>query len=362
MKTSFFLLIILVAMQSCVQENKEINAVRKNLTEAVYAPGVLQPEDEYKVVANVDGYLLPSAVKEGDAVTAGQLLFSLSNKLRETQEHTTAQLVKRTAPLAGYDAPLVQELKRQLSQVNTQLQKDSLDNQRYRNLYAEQAVSKSSYEKYLLQYQSSLKQQEIIQERIRNARLTASLELQQAENNHTIARSNRANQELRSFTNGYVYAIYRKAGDLVNPNEPVALVGSNHMIARLSIDEEDYSKVKVGQEVLIKLDAFPGRVFKAVVQKIYPFLNGAEQSFKADAVFPEQLPGNVYGLNLEANIVIEENRDVMVVPKAALASNDSLWVKENGERKKIKVIKGIEDKDWVEIRKGITDKTIIVLP
>src|SRR5690606_12774206 len=124
---------------------------------------------------------------------------------------------------------------------------------------------------------------------------------------------------------------YKKQGDLVSPNQPVALVGAGDMIAKLFVDEDDLDKVYEGQQVLITMDAYDDHVFKAHIKKVYPILNKVEQSFKVDAVFDEPLPVGIYGLNLEANIVLTENKEVMVIPRAALINGDSVWVMKDDE-------------------------------
>jgi multidrug efflux pump subunit AcrA (membrane-fusion protein) len=356
------LFIILLALWGCGEEKLETGPQKRKLTETVYASGILQPSEEYKVVSSVDGYLQQSLVNEGDSVKPGQLLFRLSNLSREAQVQTASQMVSRTIPLTGNNAPMVRELQDQLAKSAAQVYKDSLDYMRYKNLYEQNAVSASNYERFRLQYLSSAKQKDAVQQQIRQTRLSSAAELQVAQNGLAMANSYKANNELKSFSRGLVFAVYSKTGDHVTPNQPVALVGSGKMLARLSIDEEDYSKIERGQKVVLKIEAFPGKLFHATIQKIYPFLNGAEQSFKADAVFTDELPENVYGLNLEANIIIRESQEVLAVPKNAVFSNDSLWIKEGKERKKIKIVKGIEDNQWIEVKEGISPNTIILLP
>jgi hypothetical protein len=51
---------------------------------------------------------------------------------------------------------------------------------------------------------------------------------------------------------------------------------------------------------------------------------------------------------------------VLTIPKNYLVGNDSVWVEENGEKKKIRIIKGVENLDLVEIKGGLSDKSVIV--
>jgi hypothetical protein len=111
------------------------------------------------------------------------------------------------------------------------------------------------------------------------------------------------------------------------------------------------------------MDAFPGKIFKAHISKVYPLLNRVEQSFRADAVLEEPLPVRMYGLNVEANIITAESRKVLAIPKAALLKGDSVAIKENGKTRRIKIAKGIEDEQYLEVLSGLTSaSTIIIQP
>ena len=72
-----------------------------------------------------------------------------------------------------------------------------------------------------------------------------------------------------------------------------------------------------------------------------------------DADFTEPLPGGFSGLALEANIVIRQKEKALVIPKAALLPGDSLTIKTAEGIRKIKVVRGIETMDEVEIAEGL---------
>src|SRR5690606_3196903 len=97
-------------LSSCKQKQKEIKPEVRHLTEAVYASGVLVPEEEYKLVARTDGYISSVNIKEGDTVRKGQMLFELSNSTRRVQEQTAGALLQRTLPVVSPDAPAIREL------------------------------------------------------------------------------------------------------------------------------------------------------------------------------------------------------------------------------------------------------------
>ena len=114
--------------------------------------------------------------------------------------------------------------------------------------------------------------------------------------------------------------------------------------------------------MLITMDAYPGKTFSATLHRIYPLLNKVEQSFRVDAIFNDELPANVYGLNIEANIVVREKVQALVIPKQAVMKGDSVLLKNGSGVIAVKIRKGVEDKDWVQVIEGIqsVSQSIIV--
>jgi multidrug efflux pump subunit AcrA (membrane-fusion protein) len=354
-------LLLITFFFSCKSKEKEVHPQMRQLTEAVYASGTLQPENEYKVVSTVDGYLQRSFVNEGDSVSVGQPLFQLQNSIKETQLHSANEVAFKTSALTGNNAPQIKELQNALATAVAKLQTDSAQYGRYKRLYEQDATSKSTFEKFWLQFESSQKEVARIQQQIKETKISSSLQMQQAQNAVSLARADKENGNLKSFTSGIVFDILKQEGDLIYPNQPIALIGSGKMIAKLLVDEDDLEKLFVGQKIVLTADAYPNKVFAAHVEKIYPILNKAEQSFRVDAVLDEPIAVKLYGLNLEANIIVAENKNVLVIPKEALLKGDSVLVKKDGKRKMIKITKGIQDNNWLEVKSGVDQSSTIII-
>ena len=80
---------------SCQQKSETASPTYKSLTEAVYASGNVFPKNEYKVVANADGYLQQQLVNEGDVTKANQLLFSLESLSQDARAEAAANIYRR---------------------------------------------------------------------------------------------------------------------------------------------------------------------------------------------------------------------------------------------------------------------------
>ncbi|MBS1565244.1 MAG: hypothetical protein JST39_12695, partial [Bacteroidetes bacterium] len=209
-RIGYSLLLGLTLLGACKSKKQEVQPQVKQLTDAVYASGTLVPENEYKVVSSTEGFLRQSLVKEGDTIHKGQLLFSLSSDLQRTQVATAAELVTKTKPVAAPDAPAIRDLQNKLATAQVQLQNDELQYKRYKNLYDQQAISASAYEKYQLQYQASQNNVKSLQEQLQNQRLSSALQLQQANNQLEIARTGRQDGLLKSYADGVVYEVYKQ--------------------------------------------------------------------------------------------------------------------------------------------------------
>ena len=122
----------------------------------------------------------------------------------------------------------------------------------------------------------------------------------------------------------------------------------------------DVQRLKVGQSVVVKIDAYPQKVFSGKVSKVYPLIDTRQQSLRVDATLEDTLPAGFSGLAVEANIIVRKKDKAIVVPKSVLLPGDSIWIKGNEGKKKVKVVRGIETLDEVEIVEGI-DSTVQLL-
>ncbi len=178
--------------------------------------------------------------------------------------------------------------------------------------------------------------------------------MQNAKSQLQIASNESGRYTIRSQVDGKVFKTMKEKGELVRRNETVAVIGKDSAFyLELSVDELDVQRIKVDQEVVVKIDAYPDKTFYARVTKIYPLINKQQQSIRVDADLTGPLPGVFSGLALEANIIIQKKEKALVIPKSALLPGDSLNIKTGDGFRKIKVVKGIETMDEVEIVQGL---------
>jgi HlyD family secretion protein len=90
-------------------------------------------------------------------------------------------------------------------------------------------------------------------------------------------------------------------------------------------------------------------------------INKQQQSVQADATLQEPLPGWFSGLAVEANIIIRQKDKALVIPKTTLLPGDSVLIEDGNGTKKVKVMKGIETLEEVEIVEGLDTTSELVV-
>jgi multidrug efflux pump subunit AcrA (membrane-fusion protein) len=357
--TSFSVLAVFL-LTGCGNKNEFVHPRLKHLVEAVYASGNIVSENEYQAFAQVDGYVEEKLVNDGDTVKKGDAIYFIQADQQTARYRIARENYELAIKNFRDDSPVLTELKAALASAKTKLQFDSINFVRYSNLLKNNATSRAEYDRIKLVYENAKTDFELAESRYNRTRDQLQLELRNAENQYRIARDESARYSIRSQVNGRVFKTFKEKGELIRRNEVVAVLGSSHSFyLQLNVDELDIQRIKTGQPVLAKIDAYPNRIFKATIHKIYPLVDTRQQSFQVDATLDEKLPGTFSGLALEANIIIRENPSAIVIPKRALLPGDSVIVQHPTGIKKVKITKGITTIEEVEVLEGIDTASLI---
>ncbi len=177
------------------------------------------------------------------------------------------------------------------------------------------------------------------------ARLTNRSVTNSLKNNQISVKSNQKtldNYNITSPINGTVITKNSKAGDKIdNGNAQTVMMvvaDMTKMKFTITVDELDIADVKLGQTAYVDADALPDRSFEAKVTSI-----ASEGTSSGDGVtvFTVELtidePGELKsGMNVNANIMINEAYDVVAIPEEALVSTKgnyaTVLVKSSGKK------------------------------
>ena len=362
MKPALFILPLALLNLTCKRSTDGTSPTYRELTEAVYASGNVYPRNEYTVTADAAGILQKRLINEGDSIRQNQLLFVLESVAEEARQQAAASAYRQARANLGADSPVLAELEAQIRNARTRLANDSINYNRYRELYGQNATSKAELERAELNYTLSRNNFRAQTNTLLRSRDQIRLDVANNRSQLIVSEVAGRNTRIRSFVNGKVYDVLKEPGEVVRVSDQLALVGSGtQLFAQLAIDESDFGRLRVGQDVVVKADVYPDKTFKAKVSKIYPKLNRTDQSFRVDAEFMGEQPASYYGLTVEANVIISQNKHVLTIPKSYLIGNDSVWIDQNGRKQKVKILKGAENFDLVEVKRGLTKKDKLIV-
>ena len=187
-------------------------------------------------------------------------------------------------------------------------------------------------------------------------------ELQNAQIQYEAQVSNKNDYTVVAIMNGKVYDIIPKEGELVSAQIMLMEIGDNsNYEVELSVDETDISYLKKGQEILLTIDAYKNKTFKGKVIEAYPRINQSNKTSKIVASIVLDNSIIVYsGMSVEANIIIAEKKNTLVIPREFLVDGNKVKLKSSDEL--VVIQKGAEDLEFVEVLSGIEEGTEIKKP
>lgn len=160
----------------------------------------------------------------------------------------------------------------------------------------------------------------------------------------------------------------------VDPGQTVTtsdslFVLSDRLIVKAYVDETDIGRIKLGQQAVIGLDAYPEIRLNGVVEHIYyeSHLQNNVNIYTVD-VIPETIP-DVFRSGMSANIeiIVTEKRNALLLPVAAVQNrNGKTVVAQKGSDRKTTIYRtvktGLQDDRHIEILTGLTDSFVVLFP
>jgi len=164
---------------------------------------------------------------------------------------------------------------------------------------------------------------------------------------------------------GVVSDLPVREGMFVKPTQKVMTLGDLSSVWLLAeVFERQSQWVEVGQDAEVRLSYIPGKVWRGVVEYIYPSLDAKTRTLKVRLRFSN--PGERLKPNMYANIKIfgGAKEKVIVIPLEGLIRTGReervIISLGDGKFEARNVIAGIESGDYVEIIDGISESESIV--
>ena len=381
---------------------------KRTIEELITANGKVQPQTEVKISADVSGEIVELYVKEGQEVEKGELLLKINPDIYlSTLDKMTASLNSTKANLANSKA--------YLSQIKSRFINAELSFKRQEKLYKQGVTSKSEFETATAEYEVAKAEVDASQQSVIAARynvLSSQASLKEARENYN-------KTSIYSPVTGTISMLNVELGERVvgtmqmQGTEILRIANLNNMEVQVDVNENDIIRVTKGDTALIEIDAYLEEDFIGIVTEIAHSANvsgtGSDQvtNFEVKIIILQEsyqhlIPENdtlFYpfrpGMSATVDIKTETKNNVLSIPIQAVTTrtdsvlnmnSDTLQTTktdENTEESKInndelqivvfvynedtqtvavkKVETGIQDNQYIEIIKGLSENEEIVV-
>jgi len=387
-------------------------ASRSTIIEKVSASGKIQPEVEVKLSPDVSGEIVSLNVAEGDSVVAGQEL------LKIRPDNYVSLLARAEAQMNATKANMEQS-KAVLAQSEARLSKAKIDYDRNAKLHKDKVISDADFDQFVSAYTVAKQDLEAAKANV-NA---ANYNVKSSQATLKEAKTNLTKTTIYAPQSGIISKLNVELGERVVGTSQMAgtemlrIANLNKMEVRVNVNENDITRVSIGDTVLIDVDAFSSseRKFKGVVYEIASSANssGTASAVSNDAVtefevkirvlrssYADLIKGKLSyplkpGMTASVEILTNRKDNTLTVPLSSVTtreigavaegekkeedgtnstnSNDALeakkrkentkevvFVMEKGKAKMIQVKTGISDFENIEIVSGLKDGQEII--
>ncbi|NVD98875.1 efflux RND transporter periplasmic adaptor subunit [Massilia sp. BJB1822] len=290
--------------------------------------GSLVPVSQATIKAKVSGQVHDAALREGMAVSAGQVL------TRIDQADPQARLKQQQALLDEAQARLALAQK---NEGNSQA------------LLRQQYISQNSYD-------STANAVELARANVKAA--AAQVEL---------ARIALNDSTIRAPFSGIISKRHVQAGEKVAPDMPVyTIVNLAELVLEAQVPSTEIPRVKVGQDVQFKVDGFQQRPFHGKVARINPTTEAGSRAMLVYVSVANADGALRGGMFAKGSIVTEKSAVMPLVPLAALRKHEGKDVVFKVEQNKVvaqPVAIGLrsEDEGYAEVTGGLDQGNQVIV-
>ncbi|MFA6075279.1 MAG: efflux RND transporter periplasmic adaptor subunit [Negativicutes bacterium] len=291
-----------------------------SISSVVTATGTVNAIDSVAVGSNTNGQLKKVYVKENDSVQIGQLLAEIDPE----------------------------KISNQLAQAKDKAENLRMVYQRQLNLYKRGALAKQDLETAELNYDLAVKDVQLNQKSLSDTIITAP-------------------------ASGTIIGEPMAAGQTIggaNLQTILTIANLSKMQVTALIDESDIGKIKIGQRADFTIDAFQYTSFSGTVKTIsnkvttQSSVNYYNVEISVDKTDKQQILLRP-GMTARVSIVTGENKHAITVPLLALKESSGkqyVEVQVNGKTEKRQVTVGLTDEDNAEIKSGLAENDVIIIP
>lgn len=176
------------------------------------------------------------------------------------------------------------------------------------------------------------------------------------------ARALRSYMTLTAPADGQILRRDGEIGQTIPANQPIFYFARRERLRiEAEVDEEDINLIHPGQRVLIRAPGVPDQTLEGRLASITPKGDPISRSFRV-RIEPDGTPPLRIGMTAEANIIVSEHANALLLPATAVADGH-VWLVRHGQLQRQPVQTGIVGEQRIEILAGLSEAdTVVVRP
>lgn len=260
----------------------------ESISEQIRAFGTIRAQDVVSITPQVSNRVVRILADLGDNVSRGQVLAEI------------------------YDVPYkdaVEQAEAQIRQARVNLERDSTQFTRQRELFERDLISRSEYDNVRSTYLSSRAQYESAL-----AALTQSQE-------------NLDNTKVKSPVNGVVLNRSIAEGDIAGTGQAIFEIANlSGFETRVYLPMQDWENVQAGQQVSLSLSSRSTDIATGVVSRISPQLDPATGLGEVVITLTNTLTSIYQGALVQSSINLRTRENAVVIPRSALVEKVETYI------------------------------------
>ena len=297
---------------------------------------------------------------------------SIQNEAKEKIIKDSYNLVLATYDLVNEGREMIRYLKEDLTLKNATHEKENIINNHFQKL-TNYLNSLAQYKQNLLDviskinsYHDVVDNYEFDKKNLELSIKQKEIDLEQAKKKLDDLKEDLNDYYITSPLSGILSKLNIKKGDLIASNQIIGTIITNQKIAKISLNEIDAAKVKVGQIAILTFDALPDLRIKGKVIEISPV--GKEEqgvvSYDVKISLEEENKEIKPGMSVDAEIIVDRKENVLLVPNSAIKSDRMgkyIEVVKDNKIKKRYIQTGISNDEFTEVLEKINEGEIIII-
>ena len=162
-----------------------------------------------------------------------------------------------------------------------------------------------------------------------------------------------ANTYIKAPFKGVISAKTYEDGELYAGQPILVLTQIDKLKALVAIPERYFPKVKSGMKLTLSSDIYPGEIFPASIELVYPTIDPASHTFQAKIVIPNKDERLRPGMYAKTTIALGQEKIIVAPYQAVLkligANDRYVFLNEGGRAKRVTVTMGERFDEMIEL-------------